>query len=105
VAAARAAPRTSAGREDMAPPYVRQTPRASSGSDDARRRRDDEARGVRHYILSIEGPNFTDVDDVELLRLPAAGEPIETKYGTCIVTGTEELESSNYDGKIICRLS
>ena len=64
----------------------------------------DEAPAVQHYILTIEGPNFTDVDDIELLRLPAPGEPIETKYGTCIVTGTEELESPNYDGKIICRL-
>ena len=62
------------------------------------------ARRVRHYVITIEGPNFTDVENVELLRLPAVGEPIQTKYGTCIVTGIEELPAGErYEGRIVCR--
>jgi hypothetical protein len=60
---------------------------------------------VEHYIITIEGPGFTDVDHVELVRLPLEGEPIETKLGTCIVTATERLEDANYDGRIVCRLA
>jgi hypothetical protein len=36
--------------------------------------------------------------------LPDEGEPIETKYGTCLVTHTEPQPNSGYDGKIVCRL-
>jgi hypothetical protein len=60
---------------------------------------------VLHVIITIEGPNFTDVEDVELLQLPAEGDPIETKYGTCLVTGAELLpRGRQYDGTIACRL-
>ena len=60
---------------------------------------------VQRYVITIEGPNFTDLEDVELPRLPATGDPIETKYGTCVVTATEELPAGDrYDGRIVCRL-
>ena len=60
---------------------------------------------MQHYIITIEGPNFDDIEEIELPRLPDDGEPLETKYGTCIVTATEQLEDdSRFDGKIACRL-
>jgi hypothetical protein len=60
---------------------------------------------VQQYIITIEGPGFTDVEDVELLRLPEEGDPIETKYGACIVTATEVLpEDRHYAGRISCRM-
>ena len=59
---------------------------------------------MQKYIVTIEGPGFTDVENMELMRLPAAGDPISTKYGTCIVTRTELFEDRQYDGEIVCRL-
>jgi hypothetical protein len=60
---------------------------------------------VLRYIISIEGPNFEGVDNVELPAPPQPGEPIETNLGTCIVTSTESMPAeSEYAGKIICRL-
>jgi hypothetical protein len=59
---------------------------------------------MQQFIVTIEGPNFTDVEDVEMLRLPSAGEPIETKYGTALVTQADLLDGGNYDGRIVCRL-
>jgi hypothetical protein len=62
-------------------------------------------RRVQRFILTIEGPGWTDSDDVELVRLPEQGEPIETRYGTCVVTRAEPLpDSDHFDGRIICRL-
>jgi hypothetical protein len=60
---------------------------------------------VQQYIITIEGTAFTDFDEIELPRLPDDGDPLETKYGTCVVIGTEVLpEDRRYDGKIVCRL-
>jgi hypothetical protein len=60
---------------------------------------------VQQFIVTIEGPNFTDVEDLEMLGLPAEGDPIHTKYGMCIVTGSEFLpDGRQYDGSIVCRL-
>jgi hypothetical protein len=60
---------------------------------------------VERFIVTIEGPNWTDTDELELLELPAEGEPIETKLGICIVTHAElSPESGAYAGKIACRL-
>ena len=60
---------------------------------------------VQRFIMEVEGPNFKDVNDVELPQLPREGEPIESKYGTCIVTHTELLpDSREYTGRIVCRL-
>ena len=56
-------------------------------------------------LITIEGPNFQDFEEAELHRLPAEGEPIETKYGTCIVTHAEALPQDDYlSGRVTCRL-
>jgi hypothetical protein len=60
---------------------------------------------VQQYIITIDGGAFTDFDEVELPQLPDDGDPLETKYGTCVVVGTEILpDDRRYDGKIFCRL-
>ncbi len=58
---------------------------------------------MKHAVITVAGPNFTDIENVELLAFPAEGDPIETKYGTCIVTGVEIAEGG-HDAKIACRL-
>jgi len=56
-------------------------------------------------MIKIETPDWEDVEDVELTRLPLVGETIETKYGTCLVTETDESSGTvPYAGKIVCRL-
>ena len=48
---------------------------------------------------------FTDVEQIELPAVPATGDPVETIYGTCVVTATEESnDDSPFAGKIECRL-
>ena len=42
---------------------------------------------MQQFIVTIEGHGFTDVEEIELPRLPADGDPLDTKYGTCIVVG------------------
>ena len=60
---------------------------------------------MKHVVIAIEGPNFQDFEEAEVLRLPEEAEAIETKYGTCIVTHTELLpDSREYTGRIVCRL-
>ena len=60
---------------------------------------------MNRYIITIEGPNFEDVDEVELPAPPQPGEPIETKLGQCIVTATDSLGGDGeYAGKIVCRV-
>jgi hypothetical protein len=60
---------------------------------------------VQQFIVTIEGHGFNDVEEVELLELPADGDPLETKYGTAIVTSTESTTGDGrFDGKIACRL-
>jgi hypothetical protein len=44
---------------------------------------------VNHIIITIQGPNFQDLEEAEVQRLPEEDEAIETKYGTCIVTRVE----------------
>jgi hypothetical protein len=61
---------------------------------------------VQRFTVTIEGPNWEDVAEIELPRLPSEGETIETKYGTCLVTSAEPLEDAGpYAGKIVCRAS
>ncbi len=56
-------------------------------------------------MILIQDENWEDVENVELSRLPGVGEPIETKYGKCLVTQVEPLpDSTQYAGKIVCRL-
>jgi hypothetical protein len=62
-------------------------------------------RAVRRFTVTIDGPNWEDVEDVELPELPREGDTIETRYGTCIVTRAEPLsDGGHYAGKIACRL-
>jgi hypothetical protein len=59
---------------------------------------------MQRFTVTIEGPNWEDVDEVELPRLPAEGELIETKYGTCVVIRAELFaDPGQYAGKIVCR--
>lgn len=63
----------------------------------------DHAR-IPRFILTIEGPGWTDADDIELPRLPDPGETLETKFGTMIVVNAEDApELASYAGKIVCR--
>jgi hypothetical protein len=58
---------------------------------------------VERFIVTIEGPNWSDADELELLRLPAEGEPIQTKLGTCTVTHSELTpDAGPFAGKIVC---
>ena len=61
---------------------------------------------MQRFILAVEGPNLDDIEEVELLGLPQEGEPIQTRYGTCVVTRTESLTNDNtpFAGKIFCRM-
>ncbi len=60
---------------------------------------------MRRNILEVEGPNLADLEEIELLELPGEGEPIETRFGTCVVTALEEVAGDTpYSGKIICRM-
>ena len=58
---------------------------------------------MHRFIITIEGPGWTEVDEKELLGPPDEGEPIETKVGTCVVTHAELLADSDH-GTIVCRL-
>ena len=58
---------------------------------------------MHRFVITIEGPGWTEVDEVELPRPPDEGDPIETKVGTCLVTHAELLPDSDH-GTILCRL-
>jgi hypothetical protein len=38
---------------------------------------------VDRIIITIEGPNFQDREEAEVMGLPEEGEMINTKYGPC----------------------
>jgi hypothetical protein len=60
---------------------------------------------LQQFILTVEGANFEELDEIELPSLPREGDPIETNLGMCLVVRTEPAaEGSNYDGRIVCRL-
>lgn len=60
---------------------------------------------MQRYSVTIQGPGWEDLQDVELPRPPAEGDAIETRYGTCIVTEVDEAPNADsYSGKITCRL-
>jgi hypothetical protein len=59
---------------------------------------------MRRFTVTIEGSNWTDVQELELPVSPRAGDAIETRYGTCIVTRAEPLpDNEQYAGEIVCR--
>ena len=63
-------------------------------------------RLIQTFIVTIEGPGWKDLQDIELPRLPEEGDPIETKYGVCLVTHVERTPGiERYDGTIVCRFS
>lgn len=60
---------------------------------------------VLRFRVTIEGPNWEDFDEIELPRLPSEGDPIDTKYGTCVVVRTEALpDTDQYAGIVVCRM-
>jgi hypothetical protein len=62
-------------------------------------------RLVKRFTVTIEGLNWKDIQELELLDLPKEGETVETRYGTCIVTQAElHPDSGERAGKIVCRL-
>jgi hypothetical protein len=61
---------------------------------------------MQRFMVTIEGAGWSDFQELELPRLPAEGELIETKYGTCVVARSEPSPATDrYDGKIVCRIS
>jgi hypothetical protein len=61
-------------------------------------------RSVQRFTVTIEGPNWEDVEEVELPQLPSEGETIETKYGTCLVTHADAFtDTGQHAGRIVCR--
>ena len=62
-------------------------------------------RPVLRFIVTIEGPGWTEIDEMELPGPPDEGEAIETKVGTCVVLHAELSPSAQrHDGTITCRL-
>jgi hypothetical protein len=60
---------------------------------------------LRRFILTVEGPNLEDLEEIELPSLPQEGDPIETRFGTCVVVRTEAVgDGSRHDGRIVCRM-
>jgi hypothetical protein len=60
---------------------------------------------LKRFILTVEGPNLEDLEEIELPSLPQEGEPIETRFGTCVIVRTEALpDGSPHDGRIVCRM-
>jgi len=60
---------------------------------------------VPRFILTVEGPNLEDLDEIELPRLPLEGDPVSTRFGMCLVTSTESLNNGGeFAGRIVCRM-
>ncbi|HET7856592.1 MAG TPA: hypothetical protein VFL41_09060 [Gaiellaceae bacterium] len=58
---------------------------------------------MQRFTVTIEGAGWTDVQVLELPRLPREGELIETKYGTCLVTHSESIaDTEPFAGRIVC---
>jgi hypothetical protein len=61
---------------------------------------------IARFIVTIEGPGWTEVEDIELPRLPDEGESLETKFGTMVVASAEEApDLATYAGRIVVRFS
>jgi hypothetical protein len=60
---------------------------------------------VKRFIIKVEGLALEEFEEIELPALPRAGEPIETRYGTCLIVSAEMFDEGNrYAGEIVCRL-
>jgi len=54
---------------------------------------------MNRYLITIEGSGWEDVEEIELPRIPAEDDVIETKYGTCLVLRAEPSPpNEQYDG-------
>jgi hypothetical protein len=63
------------------------------------------SRTVQLFLLKVEGARARGLGEIELPRLPRAGEPLQTALGTCVVTSARRLaDGVPYAGKIVCRL-
>ena len=61
---------------------------------------------IARFIVTIEGPGWTEVEDIEMPRLPDEGESLETKFGTMVVASAEEApDLASYAGRIVVRFS
>ena len=61
---------------------------------------------IARFIVTIEGPGWTEVEDIEMPRLPDEGESLETKFGTMLVAKAEEApDLAAYAGRIVVRFS
>ena len=60
---------------------------------------------MQRFAVTIQGPGWEDLQDIELARAPSEGDAIETRYGTCIVREVDAApDAESYSGKITCRL-
>jgi hypothetical protein len=60
---------------------------------------------LKRFVVTVEGPNLEDLEEIELPSLPREGDPIETRFGTCVVVRTESVtDSSGHEGRIVCRM-
>jgi hypothetical protein len=60
---------------------------------------------VQRFIVTVEGPSWTTVEEIELPGLPQVGEPIDTQYGTLLVAETSAAPGdSPHSGAIVCRM-
>jgi hypothetical protein len=57
---------------------------------------------MKSFDVVIQGSNWEDRQQLELPVAPKEGDSIETRYGTCVVTGVE-LAEDQQGGRIICR--
>jgi hypothetical protein len=58
---------------------------------------------MRRFLVTIEGSNWSDFQDIELPDAPHEGDAIETRYGTCIVTSVElQADGGERAGTIVC---
>ena len=60
---------------------------------------------MKRFTVTIEGANWKDIQELELLDLPKEGDTVETRYGTCVVTEAAlHPDSGGRAGTIVCRL-
>jgi hypothetical protein len=59
---------------------------------------------MHRFVVTVEGLPLDEIEEIELPRLPVAGDTISTNYGMCVVTRTEPVaEGSQFEGRIVCR--
>jgi hypothetical protein len=60
---------------------------------------------LHRYVVTVEGLPLDETEEIELPRLPVAGDTITTNFGICVVTRTEPVaEGSQFEGRIVCRM-